>query len=119
MLRVIASMHSCVNVYTSILYMALKYTALPRHAAVFIKEFVNALNFCLKCTKSFSPSQEIAGDGKKTKQKNTKNKNHGRTKNTNTIPRCGVLHSYKWREALAQLSFLNVKYRGKIPTILS
>lgn len=38
---------------------------------------------------------------KKTKQKNTKNKNHGRTKDTNTIPRCGVSHSYKCREALA------------------
>lgn len=61
-------MHSCVNVYTSILYMALKYTALPRHAAVSIKEFVNALDFCLKCTKSCSPSQEIAGDEKQNRK---------------------------------------------------
>lgn len=97
-------MYSWVNVHTSILYMALKYTELPRHEAVSIKEFVNALKFCLKCTKSCSLSQEIAGDEEKknkTKQKNTKNKNHGRTKDTNAIPRCGVSHSYKCREVLA------------------
>lgn len=53
------------NVHTSILYMALKYTELPRHETVSIKEFVNALKFCLKCTKSCSLSQEIAGDEEK------------------------------------------------------
>lgn len=58
-------MYSWVNVHTSILYMALKYTELPRHEAVSIKEFVNALKFCLKCTKSCSLSQEIAGDEEK------------------------------------------------------
>lgn len=68
MLGVSTSMYSWVNVHTSILYMALKYTELPRHETVSIKEFVNALKFCLKCTKSCSLSQEIAGDEEKTKQ---------------------------------------------------
>lgn len=68
MLRVSASMYFCVNVHTSILYMALKYTELPRHAAISIKVLMNALKFYLKCTKSCSPSQEIAGDEKKNRK---------------------------------------------------
>lgn len=65
------SMPPCTLVWMlKVSYAWIKYTELPRHAAVFINELVNALKFWLKCTKSCSPSQKIAGDDKtKTKQK--------------------------------------------------